>query len=149
MKQSSSNEVTTLYESTADSYAAMMKTEIGLPVYTDTLSRLHERLRNLEGPLIDTSCGSGHMLQLYSERFDSDRKLIGIDLTPQMVEIAKKRLGSLASVEVGDMRSLSMIADESAAAVLSFFALHHLDMESVQDSLCEWHRVLRPGDRCL
>jgi len=58
MKASSEREVRELYESTADSYAKMMDSEIELPIYADVLSRLHQRIFALPGSLVDTSCGS-------------------------------------------------------------------------------------------
>jgi len=81
-----------LYEDTADSYAQMMDSEIDLPVYSDMLSRLAERVASVPGPIIDTSCGSGHMLSVYHERWDPERALVGIDLSPRMVTITKTRL---------------------------------------------------------
>lgn len=56
MRPSSTGEVRELYEASADSYAAMMDSEIDLPIYSDTLERLSGRLANAPGVLIDTSC---------------------------------------------------------------------------------------------
>ena len=82
-----------MYEETADSYAQMMDTEIGLPVYADILGRLRDRIANIPGAVVDTACGSGHMLSMYHERYDSNRPLLGIDLSPRMVSIAGEKLG--------------------------------------------------------
>lgn len=149
MKPSSHDEVVGLYENSADSYSTMMETEIQTPSYTGTLDRLHERLAGMPGALIDSSCGSGHMLALYAERHGTERELLGVDLTPRMVEIAQVKLGSAAVITVGDMRRLLTVADESAAAVLSYFSLHHLDMAEVGTAVREWHRILRPGGQLV
>ena len=138
-----------MYETTADSYAQMMDAEIDLPVYADTLGRLSARIAQMPGTLIDSSCGSGHMLSMYHEHYDRNRPLLGIDLAPRMVEIAGARLRSSAEVLVGDMRDLVAVDAGSAAAVLNFFSLHHLDPEGVGVALREWHRVLRPGGQLL
>lgn len=138
-----------MYESTADSYAKMMDKEIDLPVYPDALGRLKERIVNVSGTLIDTACGSGHMLSMYHDRLDPSRALLGIDISPRMVSIANKKLGSGGRIDVGDMRDLSGIEANSASAVLNFFAIHHLDPDDVRTAIGEWHRVLRSGGQLL
>ena len=145
MKISPTTEVQALYDGFGDSYAEMMDAEIETPLYVATFSRLAKAVEGLAGPILDTSCGSGHMLSRYHERYEPSRPLIGMDLSPSMVAISKKKLGDAAEIHLGDMRDLSAIATNSAAAVVSFFALHHLSPEDAQSALAEWHRVLRPG----
>jgi ubiquinone/menaquinone biosynthesis C-methylase UbiE len=149
MKTSPPEKVRELYEESADSYAEMMDSEIDLPVYTDILGRLAGRIVDVHGPVIDTSCGSGHMLSRYHERYDLERPLIGIDLSPRMVAISSERLGSSAQVLHGDMRSLGEVESDSAACVLSFFAIHHIGPDEVLRALREWHRVLRSGGQLV
>jgi len=149
MKTSSQKQVRKLYDESADSYSEMMDSEIDLPIYPDVLGRLAERIAGIPGPVIDTSCGSGHMLSLYHERYDSVRPLLGVDLSPRMVAIADARLGSSAEILVGDMRDLSSVESGSAAAVLSFYAIHHLGSDELVAALQEWRRVLRPGGQLV
>ena len=149
MKPSPPGEVREMYDASADSYAEMMDSEIDLPVYSDILGRLSERIANSPGILIDTSCGSGHMLSMFHERYDQNRPLLGIDLSPRMGTIARHRLGSAAEVVVGDMRDLATVDAGTAVGVLSFFSLHHLDPEGVSVALREWHRVLRLGGQLI
>jgi len=149
MKPSKSNKVREMYEATADSYAEMMDKEIDLPVYADILGRLQKNIAGTPGAVLDTACGSGHMLAMFQSRYDSQRSLIGIDLSPRMVAITKKRLNREDLVLVGDMRSMPGIDSNSIAAVLNFFALHHLDSNGVRVSMFEWFRVLVPGGRLL
>lgn len=149
MNTSPTDSVRDFYEDSADGYSAMMDAEIELPLYADTLGRLAARLAGTPGPVIDTSCGSGHMLLMYHERFDSERALIAMDLSPQMVEITRNRLGAAALTCTADMRDLRGVNDANAAALLSFFALHHLDPAQVQVALQDWHRVLRPAGQLV
>lgn len=142
MKTSPGKHVKKLYDDTADSYDKMMDDEIEDPVYLDTLQRLADRIVNLPGAVVDTSCGSGHMLKLYRERFDPRRSLIAVDLSPRMIDKTRKKLGSHAETLVADMRDLGEIPSGSAAAVLSFFAIHHLDPAEVLSAFREWHRLL-------
>ncbi len=145
MKPSSTEEVREMYEETADSYARMMDDEIDLPIYSDILGRLQVRVGKRSGSLIDTACGSGHMLLRYHERYDRSRPLMGVDLSPRMVAIVTERLGRRARIVVGDMREITDVEAGTAVAVLNFFALHHLDPEGVGEALKEWRRVLQPG----
>ena len=149
MKTSSMDQLKKLYEESADSYATMMDSEIDLPLYASVLGRLQSKLATVSGMLIDTSCGSGHMLSMYREKFERKRPLLGIDLSPSMVRIAQNRLGASAEIHLGDMRKLHMVEDDSAAAVISFFALHHLGPDEVQGALGEWQRVLVKGGQLL
>jgi ubiquinone/menaquinone biosynthesis C-methylase UbiE len=149
MKTSSEAKVRQLYEGSVDSYAEMMDSEIDLPVYSDTLGRLAERVADILGQVIDTSCGPGHMLFRYHERHDPRRSLLGIDLSPRMVAIADSRLGSIATIMIGDMRDLGTVESDSSAAVLSFFAIHRIGPKEIYTAIQEWHRVLRPGGQLV
>ena len=144
-KTSSTDAVRDMYDTKAGSYSEMMDSEIEDPFYSDTLSRLRSRLDGMSGLLIDAPCGSGHMLSMYHAQYDADRPLLGIDLSPEMVAITKKRLGSAAEVIVGDIRQIDVIESGSAAAVISHFGFHHLDSDGINDCLAEWHRVLMTG----
>jgi ubiquinone/menaquinone biosynthesis C-methylase UbiE len=146
---STATAVRDMYDATADQYASMMDAEIDLPLYDDTLGRLAGRIQNLRGPVVDSACGSGHMLARLRERHAPDRAVLGVDLSPRMVAITAARLGPAGEVEVGDMTRLSGVPSGSAAAVLNFFALHHLDPTGVQDALGTWHRVLAPGGQLV
>jgi ubiquinone/menaquinone biosynthesis C-methylase UbiE len=145
VKTSSEKEIRELYRESAESYARMMDSEINQPYYADTLGRLAERIAHLPGLVIDTSCGSGHMLARYHERYDPSRPLLGIDLSPHMVAIAGSSLGSSATVRTGDMREMEQVDTGSAVAVLSSFAIHHSGPLDIITALKEWHRVLRSG----
>jgi len=149
MKPSPPSEVRAMYDSSADGYAQMMDTEIESPIYLDQLRRLSENIEGVAGALVDTSCGSGYMLDLYHRQIDSGRQLLGIDLSERMVAIATEKLADCAELVVGDMCKLDFVASGTGSAIISFFALHHLSAEDSKTALCEWHRVLRSGGRVL
>ena len=146
---SSDARVRELYDDSADQYAEMMDREIDLPIYAELLSRLADGVAELEGTVVDTSCGPGHLLSRYRERYDSERQLVGIDLSARMVASARARLGPEVEVLHGDMRKLEGVETSSSAAVLSFFALHHITPNEALAALEEWLRILRPGGRLV
>jgi len=148
-KISDPDAVRDMYDAEAESYSRMMDSEMEHPLYADTLGRLKTRVANLAGVIIDAPCGSGHMLSMYHEDYDRERALYGIDLSPSMVAIAAKRLGTAAKIVVGDIRSLGSVPSGSAAALISHFAIHHLDADGVRESIVEWHRVLQTGGQLV
>lgn len=50
MKASPTEDVREMYEKTADSYAKMMDVEIALPIYSDVLGSLRERIEKNPAP---------------------------------------------------------------------------------------------------
>ncbi len=150
MKLSTKKEVLELYDESAEVYSTMMDSEMKLPVYSDTLSRLAERIKNISGDLIDLCCGSGHMLRMYHSDYDPGRRLIGIDISPKMIEISRKRLNTSAELYVGDMTDLSRIHSGKAAALINYFAVHHVSPSVLGRALKEWNRVLKSrGQLCI
>ena len=81
------------------------------------------RLKNT-GRGLDLGCGTGDMLELLAERYPG-MALVGLDFSPNMLQVAKERLAGFANVslEQGDAMHLGY-ADGSFAANTSF-----LDME--------------------
>lgn len=149
MTIASAEKVREFYEESADSYNSMMDVEIDLPMYATALSGLAERIATLDGAVLDSSCGSGHMLERLKDQYAPRRPLLGVDLSPRMVTISQKRLGCAATVVEGDMRTLWHVPDGSCAAVLSFFALHHVGLEGMRTCFVEWYRVLKTGGQLL
>ena len=145
MSVSPEDKVRSLYDTTAGSYDAMMEQEIQLPLYDRVLSDLANAAQPVPGSILDTSCGSGHMLHRIAEEYCPKRDLLGIDLSPEMVNLSRRRLAESANVYEGDMSSLPQIPDAACAAVISFFAIHHVDLAGLGKCLDEWRRVLATG----
>lgn len=85
------------------------------------------------------------MLQRYYDEYDDVRSLIGIDLSPAMVSIAKKRLGRHSTIIEGDMRDLSPYHIPRAAGLISFFAVHHLSAHELPIVVQNWAQHLKTG----
>lgn len=99
--------------------------------------------------VLELGIGTGFFAKRLLEAYPAAR-VIGIDGAESMVEMAASRLGPMAErvdFRVGDFRELDRLVrtDEMPAAVLSSYALHHLDREEklqvIRGSVC----YLQPG----
>jgi SAM-dependent methyltransferase len=138
-------DVRSMYDGFAETYDAMMDDEINAPLYDDMLGRLAGRIENLTGPVVDVACGSGQMLVRYRDRHDGRRALVGIDLSGEMVALTQKKLKG-AVIRIGDMRAPGI---DNAAALICFFALHHLDADDAARAFHAWRNALQPGGQLL
>jgi ubiquinone/menaquinone biosynthesis C-methylase UbiE len=98
---------------------------------------------------VDLACGPATQLAQVA-RLNPDVRFIGVDLSEPMLERARdhiKQLG-LTNVEfrVGDISTLTAIEDQSADAVFTTMALHHLPtLDHLCATFAQVDRVLRPG----
>lgn len=91
---------------------------------------------------LDVACGTGDVARLLASRYP-DGEIHGLDLTPAMIEIARRRdeSGSI-HFAVGDMGRLDF-PDASADLITGSYAIRNApDLDS---TLAEFARVLRPG----
>lgn len=90
--------------------------------------------------LLDLGSGSGQMLA-YLARRRPDLRLVGIDLSSEMVALGREMLersGLAGRVElrVGDMCNKDSVLDVRPGAISSVFSLHHLPSESALNMCC-------------
>lgn len=92
---------------------------------------------------LDAGCGPG----LYAEELTArGAEVVGLDASPEMVRLARRRLGDLFDVRVHDLElPMSWLEDESFDAALMALVIHHIDDRV--GALREVWRVLRPGGR--
>lgn len=105
--------------------------------------RLVQMLPQLAAPrCIDLACGTGDVTQLLAGRFP-DGLVIGADLTPAMLRVAKLRNASRSvSYQAADMSKLPF-PDASADVVTGGYALRNAPV--LETALAEIRRVLIPG----
>jgi len=95
--------------------------------------------------LLDCGCGTAPMLSLLQERYP-DKHYTGIDLTPEMIEVAKAKNMPGVELVVGDCEDLPF-PNDSLDAVICCQSFHHYpDVQAFFNSVC---RVLRPGGRLI
>ncbi len=97
------------------------------------------------GDVLEVAVGTGLNLPFY----DSDVRLTAIDLSPEMLEIAKRRaadLGRSVDIREGDAHEL-LFEDASFDSVVCTLSL--CNIPDVDRAVSEMKRVLRPGGRLI
>ena len=101
----------------------------------------------LPGPALDVSTGTGDLAFQLSRRPAADG-VVGLDLLPEMIALAKKRSAGRASGDVsfivGDALSLPFPSNAFACATAGFSLRN---MPDVRHAIAEMARVVRPGGR--
>ena len=98
--------------------------------------------------VVDVACGTGDLSEAFHDAGVS--KVIGIDFTPEMLDVARSRArkGKRADLEYrhGDATNLDLPTD--SADVLSIaFGIRNVNDPS--KALAEFRRILKPGGRLL
>jgi ubiquinone/menaquinone biosynthesis C-methylase UbiE len=93
---------------------------------------------------LELGCGTGVFLERVAP---CGARIVGLDLSPELLAKARARLGDVASVSLqrGNAEALPF-ATASFDVVYGSSVLHHLDLDR---ALQEVFRVLRPGGRCV
>jgi ubiquinone/menaquinone biosynthesis C-methylase UbiE len=91
--------------------------------------------------VLDVGCGTGAVAAAARARFPTAR-VVGVDLSPRMLELARRKLGAGAWLVVGEAERLPFRSGAFDAAV-SASALHY--WKKPLAALAEIRRVLRAG----
>ncbi|MBM7069000.1 class I SAM-dependent methyltransferase [Actibacterium sp. 188UL27-1] len=96
--------------------------------------------------ILDLACGSGPLLELCHQRFPAEVDLVGVDMAPEELALAKARLpvGRARLIEA-QAQSMACLSDNSVDIVLCHWALTLMD--PVAPVLAESARILAPGGR--
>jgi len=113
------------------------------PFDREVLEGFAESVR-ARGEVCEIGCGPGHISRYLQDRGATMR---GIDLSREMVKCAR-RLNPDISFTHGDMLALKL-PDATLAAIVSFYAIIHLERDKVPRALREMNRVLQPGGLLL
>jgi SAM-dependent methyltransferase len=122
---------------------------IGPPLFTLHGRRLVELAQVAPGErVLDVAAGRGAVLFAAAERVGPSGRVVGIDLTPEMVERTTQEIEErhLTNAEFRQMDAENLeFPDASFDCVLCGFGLFFLP--HLRDALAEFHRVLRRGGR--
>ncbi len=94
--------------------------------------------------ILDAGCGSG---PLFAALRDRGAIVTGIDTSTGMLELARRRLGARADLQVADLGSPLPFPDGVFDDVIASLVLHYL--EDWTAPLAELRRVLTPGGRLI
>lgn len=100
---------------------------------------------------LDVGTGTGEIAFHVARRAGPEGKVVGVDLTPRMLELAAKKeaqldLPSKIDWVVGDALALD-IPDDSYDLVTSGYMLRNVT--DIQKAVSEMHRVLAPGGKVV
>jgi SAM-dependent methyltransferase len=128
------------YDRVADEYEMRFLDELGgKPRDRELLTAF---AANVADPVIEIGSGPGQVGAFVRAH---GRRVVGLDLSPEMARLASRRLdGAVAA----DVRSLPC-PDESVGGLVAFYSLIHVRRDELVDALAELRRVLRPGGRIL
>lgn len=109
--------------------------------------RAIERLDLRGGEVVlDVGCGAGQTLLQLADRVGSEGQVIGVDIAPQLLEIARSRSAPLGRVRLiqADAQSLDL-PTASVDAVFSRFGV--MAFGDPGSAFANFHRMLRPSGR--
>ena len=106
--------------------------------YPDILAEIEKRDFD---DLLDAGCGPAPMLSLLTEKYP-DKRFVGLDLTPAMIETAKAKKLPNTEFVVGDCENLPF-KPNSFDIIICSQSFHHYP--NPQDFFNSCFRVLRPG----
>jgi len=94
--------------------------------------------------ILDAGCGAG---PLFAALRDRGAIVTGFDKSAGMIELARRRLGDDADLQVADLGSPLPFPDGTFDDVIASLVLHYL--EDWGPALAELRRVLKPGGRLI
>ncbi|WP_427894568.1 DUF480 domain-containing protein [Kribbella sp. GL6] len=133
--------VRSAYDAVATAYADELLDELdGLPFERWLLDRV---IADADGrPIVEVGAGPGHVTAYLADR---DADATGLDVSPEMVDEARRRFPRLR-FQVGDLRRLGRPPASSGwAAVLAWYSLIHLAASELPDTIAALTRPMDPG----
>ena len=95
--------------------------------------------------ILDIGCGTGSHLELY-QRYKCH--LFGIDSSPAMLAIARKRLGETAQLDLCNATEIPY-EDQKFDLIISMLSLHEMSQETQSGVFREMKRLLKKKGRIL
>lgn len=120
--------------------------------------RLRRRVLDLDviqfGPdedILDVGCGTGSYAVEIKQRQDGNGKVVGIDPSSNMIEIASRKAAKAnvsVDFQVGVIENLEF-PENRFDAVFSSLMVHHLPDDLKRAGMTEVYRVLKPAGRLI
>jgi SAM-dependent methyltransferase len=142
-----SGRIRSSYDAIAGDYADKVGPELShKPLDRALLRAFTEMLPDRDSNCVvaDVGCGPGHVTAFLAPL---GPRVIGIDVSPGMVETATQRYPDL-EFRIGSLLELD-VPDRALSGVVAMYSLIHLADSEFDMALRELHRVLRPGGLLL
>jgi ubiquinone/menaquinone biosynthesis C-methylase UbiE len=134
------------YDAVAAGYAERFRNELAArPLDRGMLAGFAELVQAAGGgPVGDIGCGTGRVT---AHLADLGLSVSGIDLSPQMVAVARQAHPELR-FEVGSMLALNL-PDGTLGGLMAWYSIIHIPPDRLPAVFAEFHRVLSPGGYLL
>ncbi|MBE9482542.1 MAG: class I SAM-dependent methyltransferase [Chloroflexi bacterium] len=102
--------------------------------------------------VLDVGCGTGRLTLMIAERINGKGNIFGIDLSPQMIEVAKKKANNQGSqVDYRIATSLALPFGNQTFEVVTTSLVYHqlISWQERVKTVSEIWRVLKPGGRYI
>ncbi len=127
------------YNVAAEGYAKELLNELDEKPLDKLLLQQFAKAHKDKGLMGDLGCGPGQTTHFLHQQ--GVHNLLGIDLSPKMIEQAKKYFN--IPFEVGNILELNYPSNHFGS-LIAFYAIVHFDYEEVRIALQEIFRVLQP-----
>jgi ubiquinone/menaquinone biosynthesis C-methylase UbiE len=126
--------------------AAVYDQSSSMRISPDLMSVLLNKLTSYPQPysLLDIGCGTGVMLAQLPNRINAS--LAGLDISPEMLAVARKKIDGEVDLRIGDSESLPW-KPATFDVVICTLSFHHYPNPG--QALSEMRRVLKPGGMVL
>ncbi len=139
------DEVKDCYNKTAEEYAQKFLNELDQKPFDRNILDRFTAMVPAGGLIYDFGCGSGQITKYLQDK--NLHQVVGLDFSENSISLSAKNFPEIKFI-VDDMLE-SKMKSQSADGIAAFYAIVHFEYEDVKKALMEWHRILKPGGRCL
>lgn len=133
------------YNKTARKYHECFKNEILEKEYDRLILDRYSEMIKEEGLICDAGCGPSGQIGKYLN--DKGHKIIGIDIAPACINIAKN-YSPEQDFKVMDMMNTDF-EDEEFDGIISYYSIIYTPKEEVEKLLTEFYRILKKNGKLL
>jgi len=133
------------YKKTAKKYHDSFKDEMNEKEYDRLLLDKYSELVDKKGLICDAGCGPSGQIDKYLH--DKGHKIIGIDISPKCIEIAKSYQTEI-EFKVMDMMRTNF-KENQLEGIISFYSIIHTPKKKISRIIKEFNRILKKDGKLL